>query len=123
MKKLLAAVALCFAFSIGASAQEAKSATKMSAEEAAKHDTVKMTQALNIEAQQQADFARLFTMKHQVMQDPNMSAERRSEMTRIVDAKIRASLTPEQLKKLDSDPKLLAILTGPAAEAKSEKKK
>ncbi len=47
-----------------------------------------------------------------------MSAERKAEMTKIVDAKIRASLTPEQLKKLDSDPKLLAILTGPAETSK-----
>jgi phosphate/sulfate permease len=117
MKKLLAAVALFFAFSIGASAQEAKG-TKMSAEEAAKWDALKMTEVLNISASQQNDFARLFTMKHQVMMDESMSAERKAEMTKIVDAKIRASLTPEQLKKLDSDPKLLAILTGPAETSK-----
>lgn len=123
MKKLLAAVALCFAFSIGASAQEAKGTSQMSIEQSAKLDAVKMAETLGIEASQQNDFARLFVMKHQVMQDPNVSAERRAEMSRVVEAKIRASLTPEQLKKLDSDPKLLAILTGPSAEAKAEKKK
>lgn len=118
MKKLLAAVALFFAFSISAQAQESKAATKMSAEEAAKYDAVKMTEALNISASQQADFARLFTMKHQVMMDESLSAERKAEMSRVVDAKIRASLTPEQLKKLDADPKLLSILTGPSADKK-----
>ena len=111
MKKLIAVLTLMFAFAISASAQD----KKMSSEEAAKLDAIKMTESLGLQAQQQMDFQRLFMMKHDVMNDPSMSAERKTEMARVVDLKLRASLTPEQLQKLDSNPELLARLTGTPA--------
>ena len=108
MRKLLAIFTFMLAFSAAANAQD----KKMSAEESAKLDAIKMAEALNLPATQQADFQRLFQMKHEVMNDPNMSVERKKEMARVVDLKIRASLNQEQIDKLDKNPELLAKLTG-----------
>ncbi len=123
MKKLIAACFFFFAFVAGAHAQD----YKMAAEESAKLDAIKMAEVLNLPATQQMDFQRLFQMKYEVMNDPQMSAERKKEMTRVVDLKIRASLTAEQIEKLDKNPDLLAKLTGSGTAEKSavtnEKKK
>ncbi len=111
MKKLIAVFTFMLAFAAGANAQD----KKMSAEESAKLDAIEMAEKLNLPATQQQDFQRLFMMKHEVMSDPNMSVERKKEMARVVDLKIRASLNAEQLQKLDSNPALLAKLTGSAS--------
>lgn len=115
MKKLIAVFTFMLAFAAGAQAQE----RKMSAEESAKLDAIKMAEVLNLPANQQMDFQRLFQMKYEVMNDPKMSAERKKEMARVVDMKIRASLNAEQLAKLDKNPELLAKLTGSAAAEKA----
>jgi|SRR5690606_13860425 len=125
MRKLLAVFTFMLAFAAGANAQD----KKMSAEELAKMDAIKMAKELNLSETRQMDFQRLFTMKHEILNDPNMSEERKKEMSRMTDLKIRATLTSEQMEKLEKNPQLLAQLTGgqQATEAtlqtKQEKKK
>jgi hypothetical protein len=109
MKKLIAVLTLFLAFAFNANAQENK---KMDALNAAKLDAVKMSESLNLTAEQQDQFISLFVMKHQTMNDPAATAEKKKEVTKIMDAKIRATLTAEQIQKLDANPALLATLTG-----------
>lgn len=108
MKKFIAVLTLFFAFSIAASAQE----KKLTNEEAAKLDAHRLSEHLELKGTQQDDFVNLFVMKYQVLNDPNLSAERKTEMSRIVELKVRASLTPEQVKKLEANPELMAKITG-----------
>jgi len=109
MKKLIAVVTLFFAFAVGANAQEDK---KMDAVNAAKADAVKMTEKLNLTPDQQSAFVNLFVMKHQMMNDTNATDAKKKEVTEVMNAKIRATLTPDQNQTLDNNPELLATLTG-----------
>ena len=108
MKKFIAVLTLFFAFTVAASAQE----KKLNNEEAAKLDAHRLSEYLELKGTQQDDFISLFVMKYQVLNDPSMSAERKTEMSRIVELKVRASLTPEQIKKLEANPALLAKVIG-----------
>ncbi|MBF0695326.1 MAG: hypothetical protein IR153_09755 [Flavobacterium sp.] len=110
MKKIIAILTLFFAFTVSGNAQE-----KLSNEEQAKVDAYKMSQALNLQGTRQDEFVQLFVKKYQVLNDPKMSDERKKEMNRIVELKVRASLTPEQIAKLDASPELLAKVRGTAA--------
>ena len=108
MKKIIAVLTLLLAFTIGANAQD----KKVNVEEAAKQDAFKITEFLGLSGTQQDDFVRLFEMKHQTLSDASLSQERKTEMSRIVEMKIRASLTQTQLQKLETNPELMATLTG-----------
>lgn len=128
MKKLIAVVTLFLAFAFGANAQDAKMATANSANSAktdvkadAKADVAKMTEALNLTADQQTNFVNLFVMKHQTMNNPAVSMEEKKKTAHVMDAKIRATLTGEQMQKLDENPALLSELTG-ADKIKKESK-
>ncbi|HEX9979665.1 MAG TPA: hypothetical protein VGB50_03775 [Flavobacterium sp.] len=119
MKKLIALLTFFFAFAINANAQD----RKISPEEAAKIDAYKMAQTIGLEGTQQDDFIRLFVMKHRIMSDPSMSEERKKETTKIMEAKLQASLSPEQMQKLTANPELYARLTGASEVKNTEKKK
>jgi hypothetical protein len=115
MKKLITVVTLLLAFSINATAQEKKAVTKevteqLSPEIAAKKDAGELTEFLGLTETQNTDFARLFEMKHTTLQDKSLSQERKTEMSRIVDLKLRASLEEDQIKKLEENPTLLKKL-------------
>lgn len=105
MKKLLFVLALMFAFTINAQAQD-KGAKKPTPQELAKIESQKLAKLLELDETKTADFYRLFELKHQTLAIENLSAERKSEMYRIVDLKIRASLNDEQMKKLESNKEL-----------------
>ena len=111
MKKLIAVLTLFLAFAFSANAQESK---KISAEEAAKIDAVKLSETVGLQGTQQQDFIRLFVMKYNVMNDANQTAEQKAKMSQVVDGKIRATLNAEQMQKLEANPELMAKLTGSA---------
>ena len=46
------------------------------------------------------------------MAEEGLTSERKNELTRIIDAKLRASLSDEQMEKLDKNSELLTRLTG-----------
>jgi hypothetical protein len=104
MKKIVALLTMLLAFTISANAQDSKTA------EAAKKDAQSAAEYLGLKSNQQEDFYRLFEQKHEVLQNPNMSAERKAEMSRIVGLKIKASLSAEQLAKLEANPELMKKL-------------
>jgi hypothetical protein len=109
MKKLIAVLTLFLAFTIGANAQESKAKTS---DAEARQDTAKLNELVGLTQTQQDDFVPLFNMKYKTLSNPDLSNDRKKEMSRIVEMKIRASLTADQLQKLDAKPTVLAELTG-----------
>lgn len=118
MKKLIAAVTLMLVFSIGAHAQ-AKQVAKKDVKEkteapdpifASQKDAGELAQFLGLNETEKNNFERLFKMKHEVLQDKTMSEERKTEMRRVVEAKIRATLDGEQMEKLEKNPVLFKKL-------------
>lgn len=107
MKKLIAALTLMLAFSINANAQDQK---ELTASEKGRKDATELTQFLGLSATQSEDFYRLFELKHKTLEDKNLSAERKTELNRVIESKIRASLDGVQMEKLDKNPDLLKKL-------------
>lgn len=110
MKKLIAVLTLMLAFTINANAQDRKVAN----EQAAKADVQKLTEAVALKPEQQQNFLALFQMKHNILNDANVAQERKAEMSRVVAAKLRATLTSGQMEKLEANPTLLGTMTGNA---------
>jgi hypothetical protein len=96
MKKLFLTLSLFFALTIGANAQD----TKIDPAQAAKKEVSVLSDIVGLTDQQTTDLFRLYEQKYQLLADPKMSAERKSEMNRIVELKVQATLTQEQNKKL-----------------------
>lgn len=95
MKKLFFTLSLLFAFAINASAQD----SKMSAEALAKKEVSTLSELVGLTGTQTTDLYRLFEQKYQTLADKNLSAERKTEVIRIVELKLQATLTEEQNKK------------------------
>ena len=122
MKKLIAAVTLMLAFSINANAQAKKTAVKdvknvkeltaepLDPQTASKKDAGQLGEFLGLNDTEIMNFQRLFEMKQTVLQDKNMSEERKTEMRRVVEAKIRATLDGNQMQKLESNTELFKKL-------------
>jgi hypothetical protein len=107
MKKLIAVVTLFLAFAFSANAQTDKRFAN-----AAKADAVKMSEKLNLTPQQEEAFINLFAKKYELMEDSAADEAKMKQITEIMNAKIRATLTPDQNATLDNNPVLLAELTG-----------
>ena len=118
MKKLIAALTLLLAFTISSNAQNKKSTTaekviekkEMESVEKSKKDTEELTTYLGLNDTQNKDFYRLFEQKYRTLEDKNLSVERRKEVSRIIEAKIRASLDVNQIDKLEKNPELFKRL-------------
>lgn len=107
MKKLIAALTLMLAFSINANAQDKK---ELTATEKGKKEAAELTQFLGLTPTQNDDFYRLFEQKHRILEDATLSAERRVEVNKVIEAKIRATLDGVQMEKLEKNPDLLKKL-------------
>jgi hypothetical protein len=121
MKKIVIAITLLLACTISANAQdkknvlEKKAGTKeivaQSPSEAARKDADAITEYLGLDNKKRESFVGLFQMKHEVMQNQTLSFERKKEMSRIVGAKISASIDANQLEKLKANTVLYNQLT------------
>jgi hypothetical protein len=103
MKKLLPILIMFFAFSFGANAQQAKE-RKLLPEEKAKQETFEVSKTIQIDADMQAALFQLLLKKHKDL-DPETSKindEGKKELSNIVDMKLKASFTEEQIKQLQS---------------------
>jgi LAS superfamily LD-carboxypeptidase LdcB len=118
MKKIIAVLTLLLAFTINANAQNKKSTTavkvqdkkELTSVEKGKKDAEELTAYLGLNDTQNADFYRLFEQKHRTLEDKNLSVERKKEVSRIIEAKIRASLDGDQIQKLEKNPELIERL-------------
>ncbi|HNP32213.1 MAG TPA: hypothetical protein PKN96_02845 [Flavobacterium sp.] len=108
MKKLIAVLTLFLAFSISANAQEKRSS---SSTEKGKKEAAELTEYLGLTPTQNADFARLFEQKNSILETKDITQERKAELSRVIEDKIRASLNAEQVQMLDKNPELLKKLT------------
>ncbi len=115
MKKFVAALTLFLACAFSASAQE----QKLTADEKAKIEAHKLSETLGLQGKQQEEFIVLLVQKHRATADPQFSVERKSEMARLVDERLRTILTPDQLRKLEGHPHLLG--TSPQATPKASR--
>jgi exoribonuclease R len=128
MKKLIAALTLTLAFTISSNAQIKKSTTaeevveikemasveqnkkEIVSIEKSKKDAEELTTYLGLNDKQNQDFYRLFEQKYRTIEDKNISDEKRKEVTKIIEAKIRASLDANQIDKLEKNPELFKRL-------------
>lgn len=118
MKKLLFIFTLLCAFSFNANAQKlkavatetTKTSVKLSPVEAANQDANDLKALLNLDATKTQDFVRLFQMKYETLSDESLSAERKSVLKTVIEAKIRASLDGNQIEILEKNPTLFERL-------------
>lgn len=111
MKKLIAALTLILAFSINANAQD-KSYDGLTAAEKGVKQAAELSEYVGgLDKIQIENFAKLFEYKFQVIDDINATPERKAEMYRAVEGKIRASLDGKQLDRLERDEVFLKKLT------------
>ncbi|MBP6558108.1 MAG: hypothetical protein KAX93_02790 [Flavobacterium sp.] len=107
MKKLIAALTLLLAFTINANAQDKKELTSA---EKGKKEALALSEYLGLNETQTADFARLFEQKHRTLEDKTLSQERRAEVARIIEMKISASISDDQMTKLKQNKDLFKEL-------------
>lgn len=97
MKKIIAVIILIVAFSINANAQGKQA---LSSADKGKKEAAELTLYLKLNEAQNADFERLFEQKHRALEVPDLSQERKDELAKVIEAKIRASLTIKQTEQL-----------------------
>lgn len=107
MKKLIAVLTLFLAFTINANAQDKNSQTSA---EKGKKEAAELSEYLGLNETQTQDFARLFIQKNTILETQDITEERKAELSRVIEAKIRASLDANQTEKLEKKPDLFKRL-------------
>lgn len=108
MKKLIAVLTLFLAFTISANAQQ-RNASPTSLEKA-KKEAAELTEFLGLDKTMNENFTMLFEQKHTVLDDKNVSQERKTELSRVIEAKIRGTLDGKQMDKLEHNEDLFKRL-------------
>lgn len=126
MKKIIAALTLLLAFSINANAQGKKSirANEVQEKEVAfektkkespdvegKNQAAELSKFLDLNQTQTENFSRLFIKKEKSLAQPDITPEKRAELSRVVEDKIRAGLDAKQMEKLEKNTDLFNRLT------------
>jgi hypothetical protein len=99
MKKIFFILALVCAFTLSANAQE----KRLTSQEAAKKDAVELAELVGLKDNQIEDFYRLFERKYIILEDKSLSEEGKAELEKVMDAKIRATLSEKQMSILESN--------------------
>jgi len=123
MKKIIAILVIMLGFGFTANAQvkkfNVKSATTNTqsvaadpaVEQAANKDVTDLTKVITtLNAVEKQNFKGLFEYKHRELKKA-LTAEQKKTLAATIDAKLRASLTSDQMAKLDSNKKVLTQLT------------
>ena len=107
MKKIIAALTLLFAFSINANAQDKSGYVGLSSAEKANKQASELSEYLGLDKTTTLNFIPLFEAKFEVLNDKTATKERKTEMSRVVEAKIRGTLDGNQMEKLEKNRDLL----------------
>ena len=107
MKKLIAALTLMLAFSINANAQDKDTPSSY---DLGKKQAAELTEFLGLDKVQNENFARLFEQKISILSEKDLTVERRKELSRVIDAKIRATLDQNQMERLEKNKELFEKL-------------
>ena len=123
MKKIIALFAMMLAFGYTANAQQKKatapattkqqqaSVDEAAIKEAAVKDVTALGEFIVLTEDQKSAFKGLFEYKHRVLADKSLSQERKDILAEQIDMKIRATVSADQVGKLDENPKLMNKLT------------
>lgn len=115
MKKIIALFVFMLAFGLSANAQQkapkqdAKTSMEQKLKDAAAKDVAILMEVVELDAQDKESFFSLFVHKHRALQE-NLSDERKTELTRVMKAKIEATLDADQKAKLAQSPATLEKL-------------
>ncbi|MGH2665678.1 hypothetical protein [Flavobacterium sp.] len=103
MKKLLPILMMLFAFSFGANAQQSKE-RKPFPEEKAKQETFELTKVIEVDGATQQALFQLFLKKHKDLDNETVKFTEadKQQLSSIIDAKLRATLSDDQIQKLQS---------------------
>lgn len=110
MKKIIAALTLLLAFSINAQAQDKSGYVNMNATEKAQKQAAELSEFLGLDKTTQTNFAALFEQKFTILDDKNIEAERKTELSRVIEAKIRGTLDYDQMERLEKNKELFTKL-------------
>jgi len=110
MKKIIAALTLFLAFSINAHAQDKSGYVDLTPTEKGQKQAAELSEYLGLDKTMQTNFAALFEYKFQVLNDKNAQPERKAEMSRVVEAKIRGTLDGNQMERLEKNKELFERL-------------
>jgi hypothetical protein len=108
MKNLLGALILFLAFTVNASAQE--TFKKVDEKVEAKSNLAALSEVVPVQGTLSEDLFRLFEYKYRNLNE-NLSKERKVELAKMIELKLRATLTEAQMKSIESKPGLLKKLT------------
>ena len=108
MKKLLGVLVLFLAFTVNASAQETFKKVDEKAE--AKTNLAALSEVITVQGTLSEDLFRLFEYKYRNFNE-NISVERKAELAKVIEMKLRATLTPDQMKMIEKKEGLLKKLT------------
>lgn len=123
MKKIIALLVVMLAFSLGANAQQKRDvhAVQMSTldanaqekiKQAALADIAELTKVVALDNQKKDIYTSLFETKHRMYVSANNEPERNAQVARIVEAKLNAGLSADDIKKINNTPGLMKRLTG-----------
>jgi len=122
MKKIIALLVVMLGFGFTATAQQKKFTVKSPTtgvqsasadpvvEQAAAKDLTALTKVITLTDVEKQNFKGLFQYKHRELKK-TLTADQKKVLLNSIDAKIRASLTPAQMTKLDANKKVLTQLT------------
>lgn len=124
MKKIIALFVIMLGLSFTANAQQKKNVAKPAVtgtnagtpkeaaiQEAAIADTKALNDFIPLSDADKQNFKGLFEYKYRILSE-NLSEERKKNLAETIEAKINATLSPEQATKLSQNPKLFKQLTG-----------
>lgn len=117
MKKIIALFVFFFAFSINAAAQD----NKAEIDRNAKKDLEALIGIVKLDSNTETAIYRLFVKKHEGMLSPNATDASKRDISSVIEAKLRATLTAEQTALLEKNRTVLTQLVS-AAPVISEKK-
>ena len=108
MKNLLGALVLFLAFTVNASAQE--SFKKVDEKIEAKANLEALSKVITLEGTLSEDLLHLFEYKYRNLNE-NLSAEKKAELAKIIELKLRATLDEKQMINIEKKEGLLKQLT------------
>ena len=108
MKNLLGALVLFLAFTVNASAQE--TFKKVDEKVEAKLNLAALTEVVTLEGTLNQDLFHLFEYKYRNLNE-NLSADKKAELAKIIELKLRATLSETQMQSVEKKPGLLKKLT------------
>jgi len=121
MKTTIAFLAVLLCFGLTANAQDAKADTKTVKQQpysavddgyriAAINDVVTLAKYVELTSEQKNQLKEVFIQKHRMFAK-SMTNDRKKALSQSLEVKLKSSLEPEQVKKLEGNKELLKTLT------------